>query len=81
MKIFVVVKNPDRLASFLTGLAALLDGLVRTLTLGFVCSRFHMLALNWGMRRMFAAAKVKRAAELKSEVNLSTGVNNHDQAD
>lgn len=80
MKIFMVVKNHDRLASFITGLAVLLDGLVRTLTLGFICSRFQMIALNWSMRRMFAAAKAKRAAELKSEVNLS-GVENHDQAD
>lgn len=71
MKIFMVVENPDRLASFLIGLAILLDGLVRTLTLGFICSRFQMLALNWSMRRMFAAAKAKRAAELKSEANFS----------
>lgn len=70
MKIFMVVQNPDRLASFLTGLAALLDGLVRTLTLGFICSRFQMIALNWSMRRMFSAAKAKQAAELKSEVNF-----------
>lgn len=70
MKIFMVVQNPDRLASFLIGLATLLDGLVRTLTLGFVCSCFQRIALNWSMHRMFAAAKAKRVAELKSEVNF-----------
>jgi len=56
------VPNPDRLGNFLAGLAALADGLIRVLSLGFLAGRFQLEVTGWRIRREFARRK-KLAAQ------------------
>lgn len=57
------VKNPDRFGNFLLGLAALLDGLIRVSSFGFLATRFQLYVAGWRMRRQFArqTAAAKRS--------------------
>lgn len=54
-----VVKNPDKFASWVIGLALLADGVIRTTSLGWVSGRFSVTVTNWALRRQFERQKAE----------------------
>jgi|GEM_PF-5584695 len=69
----ICVPNPSRFDNFLVGLAALADGLIRILSLGFLAGRFQLEVAGWRIRREFARRK-KLAA---SATPTPTGVDQY----
>ena len=46
-----IVTNKDRVASLVVGFAQLADGLIRTVSLGFLAGSFGSQATLWCLRR------------------------------